>query len=86
MTGLAHGALGAKNPSSGVRLLRSGVGRGYLGPAPIEGHGPHRYVFQLFALAKPLDTALHTARPRHVMAAADHVLARGRLDGFSERK
>jgi hypothetical protein len=28
------------------------MGRGYLGQAPIRGHGPHRYVFELFALAK----------------------------------
>ena len=37
----------------GVRLLRSTVGSGYIGPAPIKGHGPHRYVFQLFALPAP---------------------------------
>jgi Raf kinase inhibitor-like YbhB/YbcL family protein len=24
--------------------------RGYAGPRPIPGHGPHRYVFQMFAL------------------------------------
>ncbi|MCO6009104.1 YbhB/YbcL family Raf kinase inhibitor-like protein [Actinoallomurus purpureus] len=89
-TGLAQGALDAKNPSGGVHLLRSGMGHGYLGPAPIKGHGPHRYVFQLFALAKPVTVgssgaALDSAKPRDVLAAAGHVLARGRLDGFYER-
>ena len=34
VTGLAHGALDASNPPAGVRLLRSGRGRGYLGPEP----------------------------------------------------
>ena len=70
--------------------MRLGRGRGYLGPAPIKGHGPHRYVFQVFALAKPVTTgssgaALDSARPRDVLAAASDVLAGGRLDGFYER-
>jgi phosphatidylethanolamine-binding protein (PEBP) family uncharacterized protein len=87
VTGVGAGALDPKNPAEGIRLLRSGIGRGYQGPAPIKGHGPHRYVFQLFALAKPIpggDT-LDSARPRDVLAAAGEVLARGRLDGRYER-
>jgi Raf kinase inhibitor-like YbhB/YbcL family protein len=90
VTGLAQGALDAESPSDGVRILRSGMGRGYMGPAPIRGHGPHRYVFQLFAVAEPVtvgssDAALDSAKPREVLAAAGDVLARGRLDGFYER-
>jgi Raf kinase inhibitor-like YbhB/YbcL family protein len=90
VTGLAAGALDAKNPSGGVRILRSGMSRGYLGPAPIKGHGPHRYVFQLFALAQPLTAgssgaALESAKPRAVLATAADVVARGRIDGFYER-
>lgn len=81
VTGLARGALDGQNPASGVRALRSGKGRGYLGPAPIRSHGPHRYAFQLFALAKPI-TATPEAPPREVLAAAGEVLARGRIDGF----
>ena len=63
------------------------MGRGYLGPEPIKGHGPHRYVFQLFALPTAITAAeggapLDAAKPRAVLAAVDGpALARGRLDG-----
>ena len=87
VTGVAAGALDATNPADGVQVLRSGMGRGYQGPAPIKGHGPHWYVFQLFALTTPIPggAALDSARPRDVLAAAGDVLARGRLDGLYER-
>jgi Raf kinase inhibitor-like YbhB/YbcL family protein len=91
VTTLAAGALNAKNPAAGVRLLRSGMGRGYMGPAPIKGHGPHRYVFQLFASSEPIvsgpgDVALESMKPRDMLAAArGPVLSRGRVDGFYER-
>lgn len=90
-TSLAEGALNADQPAPGVRLLRSGMRRGYLGPAPIKGHGPHRYVFQLFALSKPVQppangTTLESAKPRQVLATVTNVLARGRFDGLYERR
>jgi len=57
--------------------------------APPKGHGPHRYVFQLFALAEPLSIGskggAEEAPPRKVLAAAGPVLARGRIDGFYQR-
>ncbi|MBC3839683.1 YbhB/YbcL family Raf kinase inhibitor-like protein [Streptacidiphilus sp. 4-A2] len=84
---LPAGALNAERGTPGVQVLRSGMGRGYLGPEPIKGHGVHRYVFQIFALRTAVTAAgggatLDSARPRAVLAGANGpVLARGRLDG-----
>ena len=73
---LPTGALNAESPVQGVRVLRSGMGRGYLGPEPIKGHGPHRYVFQLFALPTAITSAaggatLDTAKPAAVLATVE---------------
>lgn len=86
---LEHGALSVESPGRGVRLLRSSSGRGWIGMAPPKGHGPHRYVFQLFALTEPLTIGskggAEEAQPRKVLAAAGPVLARGRIDGLYQR-
>jgi len=88
---LAPGALAVKEPAPGVTLLRSVVGRGYQGPAPIKGHGPHHYTFQLFALATTLaatagKTATESARSNVLLPSITApVLARGRLIGTVER-
>jgi len=91
LVALPTGALSAGSPVPGVRVLRPGMGRGYLGPEPIKGHGLHRYVFQLFALSTAItsaagDAPLDTAKPSAVLAAVTApALARGRLDGLYAR-
>ncbi|MCU1644868.1 MAG: hypothetical protein JWN03_5143 [Nocardia sp.] len=85
---LDPGALNTRQPAAGVQLLRSTVGCGYHGPAPIKGHGPHHYIFQLFALAAPVGSAsgAHRARPRAFLPGITApVLDRGRLTGVFER-
>jgi phosphatidylethanolamine-binding protein (PEBP) family uncharacterized protein len=52
-------------------------------------HGPHRYVFQLFALGAPAaadGVSTANARPRTLLGSVrGPVLARGRLTGTYER-
>ncbi|KAK0647530.1 hypothetical protein DIS24_g7689 [Lasiodiplodia hormozganensis] len=40
---------------AGFRWVPNIRKRHYLGPRPLVGHGPHRYVYQLVALSEPLD-------------------------------
>ena len=88
---LPEGALSAADPAAGVRVLRSTIGRGYRGPEPIKGHGPHRYTFQLFALSRHASSTvgglkLDRARPRALLTSLSApVIARGRLTGTYER-
>lgn len=90
--GLAAGELAKGTPGGGVTLLRSQMGSGYRGPEPIKGHGPHRYVFQVFALGTALpatvdDYPIARLPPRTLLAAVPGgtVLARGRITGTYER-
>ncbi len=79
---------GALSPASGARIAfgRASFGRvGYAGPRPVRGHGAYRYVFQLFALSRPIEVG---QRPdlAEVLAAMDGaVLACGKLAGLYER-
>lgn len=69
----------------GIRFIRSDLGhRGYAGPRPIPGHGPHRYRFHLFALDVPIAEGVTTAKAL-LAAMRGHVLARGMLTGTYER-
>jgi Raf kinase inhibitor-like YbhB/YbcL family protein len=58
----------------------------YLGPAPIEDHGPHHYVFEMLALAETLLFEAVPAREMFLDAIKDKtVLATGKLTGTYER-
>jgi Raf kinase inhibitor-like YbhB/YbcL family protein len=84
-TGLAEGALG---PQTGPPLAfaRGMFGKaGYFGPRPVLGHGPHRYVFQIFALGRKLTLPPQPKRDLVLAAMAETILARGVLVGTYER-
>jgi len=77
--GIPESALGASG-KGGYTL-----GKPYYGPAPIPGHGPHHYIFQLFALDHPSSPTAKPTKKRVLSTITDHVLARGRLTGTYER-
>lgn len=84
--GLAEGALGAA-PAPGIRLGRASFGRrAYAGPRPVPGHGPHRYIFQLVALKRPLSFAAVPGLRELLIAMRGSAIARGRLIGTFEQR
>lgn len=84
---LAEGALPHRRRTerAGMMGRNSYAGRAWLPPAPVPGHGPHRYAFQLFAL----DTAPRFPHPPGrsllLVTIRGHVIARGCLIGVYER-
>jgi phosphatidylethanolamine-binding protein (PEBP) family uncharacterized protein len=79
-------AAGTLQPgSAGIRFIRADLGhRGYAGPRPIPGHGPHHYRFHVFAIDEPIPDTVATAKAL-LAAMSGHVLARGVLTGTYER-
>lgn len=76
---------GLQSGAAGIRFLRADLGhRGYAGPRPIPGHGPHRYRFHMFAIDRAVPDSITTARAL-LAAMSGHVLARGVLTGTYER-
>lgn len=84
---LATGALPGKDHAGTVETVgrNSFWQRAWLPPDPPTGHGPHRYVFQLFALDAPLDGNSISGRGALVSALKGHVLAMGTMIGTYER-
>jgi phosphatidylethanolamine-binding protein (PEBP) family uncharacterized protein len=77
------GALRSGTP--GMRFIPGGLRhRGYAGPRPIPGHGPHRYRFHVLALDEPIPDHVTTAKAL-LKQMAGHVIARGVLTGIYER-
>lgn len=83
--GLADDALRDPSLLPGMKHGRGGLGRlGWSGPLPIRSHGPHSYVFQLFALDSRLELPNRFTLDAALGAMSGHVLGRARLDGTYE--
>jgi Raf kinase inhibitor-like YbhB/YbcL family protein len=83
LPGLDEGALSrGEKVTFGRNSLRS---NDYAGPRPVPGHGPHTYVFQLFAIDRAMTLPPSFTRHDLLAAMSGAVLARGRLDGIFER-
>ena len=59
---------------------------GWLPPDPPSGHGPHDYVFQLFALDTPVRADAGVGRSALIDAMEGHVLSAAVLTGTYERR
>ena len=61
--------------TAGMRFIRADLGhRGYAGPRPIPGHGPHHYRFHVFAIDEPIADSV-TSTKALLAAMSGHVLA-----------
>ncbi|MGO9154940.1 YbhB/YbcL family Raf kinase inhibitor-like protein [Mycobacterium sp.] len=81
-----HVTAGSLQPGcTGMRFIRADLGhRGYAGPRPIPGHGPHHYRFHVFAIDDTIPGGV--TRAKSLLAAmSGHVLARGMLTGTYQR-
>ena len=82
---LPEGVLTDPSPIPGIRHGRGPLGRrGYAGPLPIHSHGPHSYVFQLFALDTRIVVPQKFGVDDAVRAMSGHVVGRARLEGTYE--
>jgi Raf kinase inhibitor-like YbhB/YbcL family protein len=88
MQGLPAGVEKVDLPAAAVGAVQgfNSHGRpGWMGMAPPEGHGPHRYHFQLFALGKMLDLPPDTTLEELVSALKGTTLAKAMTVGIYER-
>jgi Raf kinase inhibitor-like YbhB/YbcL family protein len=83
--GIPENGLANPSPVAGLRHGRGGLGRtGWGGPMPVPSHGPHSYVFQVFALDQALALPDRFGLADVLGAMTSHVLGRARLDGTYE--
>lgn len=87
LRGLPEHGLTDPSPIPGLRHGKGPLGRrGWAGPLPPRSHGPHTYVFQLFALDDHPDLPDRFSLADALDAMTGHVIARARLDGTYERR
>ena len=85
LNGIPDNALASPSPVAGIRHGKGALGRrGWAGPMPIRSHGPHAYVFQMFALDQATALPAGFAVDDAIAAIAGHAIGRARLDGTYE--
>ncbi len=82
---LVEGALNGDGSGGVVTGRNSYRKRGWLPPDPPSGHGPHRYVFQLYALSAAPGIDGAPGKGDFLDAIRPLLLAGGRLTGTYER-
>ena len=86
-TSFAEGMLNANTESINRVLGLTTFGQlGYTGPRALPGHGPHNYVFQIFALRRKSELSEGTKRNDVIRALEGNVLAYGEFRALFERK
>ncbi|HEX4208723.1 MAG TPA: YbhB/YbcL family Raf kinase inhibitor-like protein [Ktedonobacteraceae bacterium] len=84
--GLPEGALSGDIASLPIQFGRGSFNRmGYAGPRALPGHGPHRYLFELFALGCRLNFPAPPTRAQLLSAFHSTVIGRGQLEGIFEQ-
>ena len=68
-------------PPRSIETDNSFGDRGWGGPCPPEDEDPHRYVFALYALSRPIDVDADASPDEVRQAIARAAIARGRLTG-----
>jgi len=82
---ITENGLASPSPVDGLRHGKGGLGRlGWGGPMPVPSHGPHSYVFQLFALDRRLELPEKFTLADAIGGMTGHLLGRARLDGTYE--
>ena len=85
LRGIGENGLTQPSPIGGLKHGLGALGRrGWVGPAPVPSHGPHSYVFQLFALDQRPELPDAFTLADALAAIAGHVIGRARLDGTYE--
>jgi len=83
--GIPENGLTQPSPIGGLKHGKGALGhRGWAGPMPMASHGPHSYVFQLFALDHRPELPDKFTLADALNAMAGHVIGRARLDGTYE--
>lgn len=84
--GIAADGLTGAGPGGGLTLGRAGPRQGWFGPMPIRSHGPHSYVFQIFAVDRRLGLPARFKLGDALDALSGHVIGRAELAGTCEKR